>query len=110
MAHTISRFDVFMVSLSSESSGKIRAPEPCIIISPDELNNHLNTVIVAPVRDHGRTAPFRVSITIDGKKYQLALDQIRSIDKTRLSKKIGRLNQVKSEAICNVLAEMFAGD
>ncbi len=108
MSIPIERFDVFMVSVTSLDSTEIRRPEPCVVISPNELNNQLKTVTVAPVRHIGRAAPFRVPINIEYGQYQLALDQMRTIDKKRLLNKVTTLNQIKAQEICDIMQNMFA--
>lgn len=78
------RFDVFLISLDPTRGSEIRKTHPCVIISPDEMNDHITTVIVAPMTTKGRPYPSRVPCTFQRKRGQVVLDQIRTVDKTRL--------------------------
>jgi mRNA interferase MazF len=88
----VSRGEVWLVNLNPTIGSEIKKPRPCMVVSPQELNDHLRTVIVAPMTTKGRAAGFRVPITHDGKKGLILLDQIRSVDKARLMgpKKVNR--------------------
>jgi len=102
------RFDVYLVNLDPVAGAEIQKTRPCAIISPDEMNHHLRTVIVAPMTTKGRSYPSRVPCRFEGKDGQVVLDQARTVDKARLVKRLGRLNSRTQEAILAVLAEMFA--
>ena len=102
------RFDVYIVNLDPVAGAEIQKTRPCAIISPDEMNHHLRTVIVAPMTTKGRSYPSRVPCRFEGKDGQVVLDQVRTVDKARLVKRLGRLNSRTQEAILAVLAEMFA--
>lgn len=104
----VSRFEVYMVNLDPTVGGEIRKTRPCVIISPDEMNRHIGTVIVAPMTTRGRPYPSRVPCKSGGRDGYVVLDQIRTVDKTRLVRKMGRLNKQTQEAILGALAEMFA--
>ena len=81
---------------------------PCVVISPDEMNRYIATVIIAPMTTKGRTYPTRVACQFQGKDGQIVLDQIRTIDKTRLVKKLGQISQDEQVAVLDTLAEIFA--
>jgi mRNA interferase MazF len=104
----VSRFDVFLVNLDPTVGSEIRKTRPCVVISPDEMNRFIRTVIVAPLTSKGRSYPTRVDCRFDNKDGQIVLDQIRTVDKVRLVKRIGRLDEVTQEDLLDGLAEMFA--
>lgn len=108
MALVISRFDVHLVSLDPTQGHEIRKTRPCVIISPDEMNHHINTVIVAPMTTKGRDYPTRIPLTFQHKKGQILLDQIRTVNKARLSKRLGKLDKNTAARVLTVLHEMFA--
>jgi len=87
MAMVINRFDVYLTNLDPAVESEIQKTRPCLIISPDEMNRHIRTVIVAPMTTAGKDYPTRISCKFKKKKGQIVLDQIRTIDKTRLAKK-----------------------
>jgi len=107
MALVTSRFDVYLVSLDPTQSHEIRKTRPCVIISPDEMNHHIGTVIVAPMTTKGRDYPTRIPLTFQHKKGQIVLDQIRTVDKTRLAKRLGKLDKNTAACVLTVLHEMF---
>ena len=108
MALVISRFDVYLVSLDPTQGHEIRKTRPCVVISPDEMNAHIGTVIVAPMTSKGRDYPTRIPLTFQRKKGQIVLDQIRTVDKTRLVKRLGKLDTNTAAKTLAVLQEMFA--
>ncbi len=108
MALVAYRFEVFLVSLDPTQGGEIKKTRPCVLISPDEMNHHIQTVIVAPLTTKGRDYPTRVPITFRRKRGQVVLEQIRTVDKTCLIKRLGKINKTAIERILNVLQEMFA--
>lgn len=108
MGVVIKRFDVFLVNLDPTVGHEIKKTRPCLIISPDEMNRHVSTVIIAPMTTKGRHYPTRVSCTFQGKIGQIVLDQIRTIDKERLVKKLGAISKNAQNKTLNVLSEMFA--
>jgi mRNA interferase MazF len=108
MAMVVKRFDVYLVNLDPTVGSEIRKARPCLIISPDEMNQHIATVIVAPMTSKGRDYPTRVNCTFKGKKGQVVLDQIRTIDKIRLHQKLGTLDKKTQTGVLSVLAELFA--
>ena len=104
----IRRGDVFLVSLNPTRGGEIRKTRPCLIISPDELNAHLQTFIVAPMTSGGHTYPFRVPCRFQSRSGHVVLDQIRTMDRSRLIQRLGRLSSVAVHKSLQVLQEMFA--
>ena len=104
----IQRFDVWLVVLDPTVGVEIQKTRPCLVVSPDEMNAHIATVIIAPMTTKGRDYPTRVKCQFQGKKGQVVLDQLRTVDKTRLVKQLGRLDAVTAGAVLDVLGEMFA--
>ena len=104
----IKQFDVYLVILDPTVGSEIQKTRPCVIISPDEMNRHIVTVIVAPMTIKGRSYPTRVACTFQGKEGQVVLDQIRTIDKSRLARKLGRLKKGVQQEVLSVLIEMFS--
>jgi mRNA interferase MazF len=105
---TIRRGDVFLVDLNPTRGSEIRKKRPCVIVSPDELNAHLHTFIVAPLTSGKHTYPFRVSCRFQNRKGHVVLDQIRTVDRERLVRKLGRLSTPAIERSLSILQEMFA--
>jgi mRNA interferase MazF len=110
MVDEVHRFDVHLVSLDPTPGAEIRKTRPCAVVSPDELNRNLRTVIVAPMTTTRRTYPTRVDVTFQGKSGQIALDQMRTIDKSRLVRRLGRLPEPRAREVSSVLVEMFSYD
>ncbi len=102
------RFEVYLVNLDPTVGSEIQKARPCLIISPDEMNDPIATVIVAPMTTKGRDYPTRVNCQFQGKDGQVVLDQIRAIDNLRLVKKLGRVDASTQNEVLAVLAEMFA--
>ncbi len=107
MVAAVRRFDVWLVNLDPTRGSEIRKSRPCVIVSPDEMNRHIRTVIIAPMTTRGRGYPTRVDITFQRKKGQVALDQIRTVDKSRLARRLGRLPDARARDVVDVLVEMF---
>lgn len=103
----VSRGEIWLINLDPTIGSEIKKTRPCIVVSPQELNDYLRTVIVAPMTTKAKAASFRVPITHDGKKGLILLDQIRSIDKLRLVKKIGKSNPRTLSASLHVLQQAF---
>lgn len=99
--------EVWLASLDPTEGSEIRKTRPCLVISPDETNRHLRTVIIAPMTTVARPYPTRVALTFRGKRGQVALDQIRAVDRQRLVRKLGRVSTQIAESVSNVLIEMF---
>jgi mRNA interferase MazF len=104
----INRFDVFLVNLEPTVGHEIRKMRPCLVISPDEMNHHIRTVIVAPMTTKGPPYPTRVPCRFKGKSGQIVLDQLRTVDTGRLIRKLGRISQKTGSEVISVLQEMFA--
>ena len=104
----VSRFDVYLINLDPTVGSEIQKTRPCVIISPDEMNRHIGTVIVAPMTTAGKKYPTRVTCQFKKKKGQIVLDQIRTIDKTRLVKKLGTIDPEVQIEIVSVLQRLFA--
>ena len=108
MAMVVNRFDVYLVNLDPTVGSEIRKTRPCLVISPDEMNRHIRTVIVAPLTTGGKDYPTRVPCTFRRKKGEIGLDQIRTIDKARLVKKLGSIDPGTQLEVITVLQQMFA--
>lgn len=104
----VGRGAVFLVSLDPTQGHEIRKTRPCLVISPDEMNRSLGTVIVAPMTTQGRPLPSRVSVTFQRKRGFVVLDQLRTVDQTRLLKRLGAVQRPTLALVLGVLAEMFA--
>jgi len=102
------RGDVHLVALDPTVGREIRKTRPCVVVSPDELNAHLATVIVAPLTTGGRPYPFRVACRFQGRAGSVVLDQLRTVDAARLVRRLGRLPPGTVESSLGVLREMFA--
>jgi mRNA interferase MazF len=102
------RFQVYLVALDPTLGSEIQKTRPCVVISPDEMNRHIRTVIVAPMTTKGRDYPTRIGCSFQGKKAQVVLDQIRTVDKVRLVKLLGTLDSKNGDRVLRVLHEMFA--
>ena len=100
--------EVWLVSLDPTQGAEIQKTRPCLIVSPDESNRHLRTVIIAPMTTVARPYPTRVALTFQGKHGQVALDQLRAVDRQRLFRKLGRISTKIAAAVSTVLVEMFA--
>lgn len=104
----VKRFEVYLINLDPTIGSEIQKTRPCLIISPDEMNLYIATVIVAPMTTKGRDYPSRVNCQFEGKAGQIVLDQIRTVDKVRLVKKLGKINVTTQNQVLAVLKEMFA--
>lgn len=104
----VKRFDVYLVNLDPTLGSEIQKTRPCLIVSPDEMNRHIATVIVAPMTTQGRSYPTRVACRFQGKDGQIVLDQLRTVDKVRLVRRLGRVSKSAQKAVLTTLAEMFA--
>lgn len=102
------RFEVFLINLDPTVGSEIQKTRPCVIISPDEMNRHIATVIVAPMTAKGQTYSTRVACQFQGKDGQIVLDQIRTVNKTRLTRGLGQISSSEQKAVLDTLAEMFA--
>ena len=102
------RGDVYLTQLSPTRGSEIRKTHPCVVVSPDELNAHLQTFLVAPLTTGGHAYPFRVPCRFGGKDGHVILDQIRVVDHERLSKRLGTLTEPTLRKVLSVLHQMFA--
>jgi len=108
MGMVINRFEVWLVNLDPTIGSEIKKTRPCLIISPNEANIYLDTVIASPMTTILRKYPTRVTCSFQKKKGQVALDQLRTLDKKRLVKKLGKLDTTTCRKICNTLQSFFA--
>ena len=108
MAVVANRFDVYLTNLDSTVGSEIQKTRPCLIVSPDEMNKHIRTIIVAPMTTAGKDYPTRISCTFKKKKGQIVLDQIRTIDKTRLVKKLGTIAPETQLKVIATLQRLFS--
>ena len=102
------RFEVYLVNLDPIVGSEIRKTRPCLVISPDEMNAHISTVIVAPMTTRGGDYPTRVNCRFQGKDGQVVLDQIRTVDQRRLVRHLGKICDETMRAVLSVLSEMLA--
>lgn len=100
--------DIWLAQLDPTVGSEIQKTRPCVVISPDEMNAHLRTVIVAPMTTGSRPARFRIPLTLQGKQGLIVLDQIRTLDKVRLVKRLGALRSATLTATQRTLQDMFA--
>ena len=104
----VKRFDVHLVNLDPTVGSEIQKTSPALIVSPDEMNRSIQTVIVAPMTTRGHPYPTRVPCRFQGKQGQVVLDQIRAIDKSRLVKRLGKISPKAQKAVVRILQSMFA--
>ena len=104
----VKRFEVYLINLDPTIGREIKKTHPCLIISPDEMNRHLGTAIVAPMTTKGHEYPGRVACRFQGKNGEIVLDQIRTVDKARLAKRLGQISTSAQKEVLSILAEMFA--
>jgi len=108
MGMVVNRFDVYLINLDPTVGSEIQKTRPCLIISPDEMNKYIRTVIVAPLTSAGKDYPTRVSCRFKQKRGQIVLDQIRTIDKERLIKKLDSIDPETQLEVISVLQRLFA--
>ena len=104
----VERFDVFLVNLDPTVGSEIHKTRPCLVISPDEMNKAIATVIIAPMTTKGKLYPSRIVCHFQGKDGQIILDQIRTVDKNRLVKYLGQIIIDEQKAVLDSLVQMFA--
>lgn len=104
----IRRFDVYLINLEPTIGSEIKKVRPCVVVSPDEMNRHIRTVIIAPMTTKGQPYPTRVPCRFAGKVGQIAVDQLRTVDQGRLVKRLGKISAIAQRQLLATLAEMFA--
>lgn len=104
----VRRFEIYLIAPDPTQGSETRKTRPCLVISPDEMNRHINAVIIAPMTTKGRPYPTRVDCVFKGKPGQIVLDQIRTVDKSRLVKRQGQMDATAARAVLKILAELFA--
>jgi len=104
----VKRGEIWLVNLDPTVGSEIQKSRPCLIVSPPELNDHLRTVIVAPMTSKGFAAPFRIPLTHSGTKGLIVLDHLRTVDKVRCAKKLGAVPAKTLSAVLTTLQEVFA--
>ena len=104
----VKRFEVYLINLNPTMGQEIKKTRPCLVISPDEMNRHISTVIVAPMTTKSRKYPTRIACRFNGKSAEIVLDQIRTVDKLRLAKRLGAIDTSCRHHVLDVLQEMFA--
>ncbi len=102
------RDEVWLVALDPTRGSEIQKTRPCLVVSPDEVNQHLRTIIIAPMTTTERPYPTRVAVAFQGKRGQVALDQIRAVDRDRLVRRLGSIGPRTVTAVFSVLAELFS--
>ena len=108
LEETMKRYDIYWVDLNPTQGSEINKTRPCVIISPDELNEHLSTVVIAPLTSQIRAYyPFRLTVSVKGKEGQIAIDQVRVIDKKRLKGRLDRLTADDAQRLRKLLSEMY---
>ena len=104
----VKRFDVYLVSLDPTVGSEIQKTRPCLVVSPDEMNQNIRTVIIAPMTSTSKVYPTHVSCVFGKKQGHIVLDQMRTIDKTRLVKRLGTIDSKAQIDVVSVLQRMFA--
>lgn len=104
----VARFDVYLVNLDPTIGSEIQKTRPCLVISPDEMNRWIQTVIIAPMTTGGRAYPTRVACEFQGKEGQIVLDQLRTVNKARLVRRLGQIDGPTQEKVLATLAELFS--
>ena len=108
MDMVIRRFEVYLINLDPTIGKEIKKTRPCLIISPDDMNKYISTIIIAPMTTKGRNYPTRIPCQFDGKDGQIVLDQIRTVDKIRIIRKLGKINTSTQKEILTALTELFS--
>jgi mRNA interferase MazF len=108
VALVVKRFDVFLVALDPTLGSEIKKTRPCLVISPNEMNRHIRTVLIAPMTTGGKNYPTRVPCEFQGRHGRIVLDQIRSVDKSRLVRKLAQIHEETQQEVLAVLHELFA--
>jgi mRNA interferase MazF len=104
----VRRFDVFLVMLDPTIGSELQKTRPCVVVSPDEINRNIATVLVTPMTTGGRRFPSRIPCEFDGKAGFVVLDQLRTVDKSRLVRRLGRMDESTGQDVLHALRAMFA--
>lgn len=107
MGMVINQYEVYLIELDPTRGHEIQKTRPCLVISPNEMNHHISTIIVAPMTTKSRSYPTRVELAFNKKTGWIVLDQIRTIDKTRLVKKLGKIEKKEIQRVKEILKEML---
>ena len=108
MAVVVKRFDIYLVNLDPTVGSEIKKTRPCLVISPDEMNRNIRTIIIAPMTSATKDYPTRVFCTFRKKQGQIVIDQLRTIDKRRLIKKLGTIDSRAQLEVISILQRLFA--
>lgn len=103
----VEQYEVYWVELDPTQGGEMAKTRPCVVVSPTDLNSHLKTVVVVPVTSTIRNVSFRVRCFLAGRNGEIAADQLRAIDKSRIKRKIGKLNYKEIEELREVFRQML---
>src|SRR5712692_8452530 len=104
----VTRFEVYHVSLDPTVGSEIKKTRPCLVVSPDEMNRHIGTVIVAPMTTKGRPYPTGVGLRFQKRSGRIVLDEMRTVDRSRLVKRVSRIDDATARKVLGLLGEMFA--
>ena len=108
VALVINRSEVYLVGLDPTVGAEMQKTRPCLVVSPDEMNHYIRTVIIAPLTTRGRPYPTRVPCRFQNTEGQVVLDQLRAVDSTRLVKRLGTIDPATMETVLSTLQEMFS--
>lgn len=104
----VARFEVHLINLDPTVGNEIKKTRPCLVVSPDEMNRDIGTVIIAPMTTKSQAYPTRVAVRFQGKDGQIVLDQIRTVNNVRLVRRLGVISKSAQDAVLKMLSEMFA--
>lgn len=107
MGVVINQYDVYLVNLDPTMGHEIKKTRPCIVISPDEINNNISTIIIAPMTTKSHSYPTRIPVRFEGKNGWVVLDQIRTVDNIRLVKRLGKISKKEVLEVKKTLKEML---
>lgn len=107
MGVEITQYHIYLVNLDPTVGHEIQKTRPCLVVSPDEMNRHLRTVIIAPMTTKSHEYPSRVTLRFDGKQAWIVLDQLRTVDRVRLVKELGKLDMRHIRKVKDVAREML---
>lgn len=107
MGMVINQYDVYLVNLDPTVGHEIKKTRPCLVISPDEMNNNISTVIIAPMTTKSHSYPTRIPVKFEGKNGWIVLDQMRTVDNIRLVKRLGQISKKEILAVKKILKEML---